>query len=126
MFDLKGENMPNFFQLCRKTDGQPENLSKIDEDLCGLLGETPDPDYYVRPLADAPAFTNWYDSIGGRLACGWPLEGEKDGKTLDLIKMPVEGETEEQLAVYRKFEANYNKILAHLRENYTSDAWASR
>ncbi len=127
MFNLKGENMPNCFCLIRKTDREMEVFSKIDEDLCKVLGVPCDLENFVTPLPSAPYYTNWYDSIGGRLAMGWPLEGEKDGKTLDLrLEDAPEMETDEEKAYCDAFAKNYNKILAHLRENYTSDAWATR
>ena len=113
--------MPNCFSLARKTDPKnPVSFAEIDNELCAILGVTPDPVKFVTPHPSAPGWANWYDTIGLRLALGYPLEGTKGDKSLDMT--PTEEFTEGD----REFCANYNKILKHLRENYLADAWATR
>lgn len=74
--------MPNCFELRRKTDGERENFSVIDDLMREHFGAPPDPDKYYR---------GWYDGIGLALAMGMTFEqivakyeeiSEKDGAAI--------------------------------------------
>lgn len=88
--------MPNCFTLTRKSESEPIALATLDEELCALLNVPVDPRYYVE---------GWYDTIGFRLAVGVALDSE-------------------EMTAAMCDEPNMLRILAHLRENYTANAWA--
>ena len=58
------------FRLLDKETGEAMELNKVDEEICELLGEPVDPNYYC-PIFKHPRMNiSWYDSIGMALACG--------------------------------------------------------
>lgn len=83
--------MPNFFALYRKGTKHGEAdvanavpLTTVDEEICALLGEKPDPKYYVR---------GWVDSIGWMLAVnGLKLHEIRKALTLPCEFVPVRRE----------------------------------
>ena len=91
--------MPNCFQLVRKSNpgAGPVKFVQIDEEICEAVGE---------PVDDKRWCRGWYDVIGLRLATGESFS-----------------EIEQELK-----DSNYYTdllpVVAFLRENYTSSAWA--
>jgi len=58
--------MPNYFNLTRKGESEPERLHSIDNRLWREIGKTdPDPDHW---------FYDWKNSIGFSLAMGKSFE----------------------------------------------------
>ena len=88
--------MPNCYTLTKKGETEPCCRLKIDEELCTLLGEVPDPKYWV---------AGWDFNIGFALACG---------KTFPEIRERV------------KEDERLLKIVNHLERNYTPNAWYVR
>lgn len=91
--------MPNCFQLTRKGETQPSSLVKIDEEICGLVGQPVDARHYC---------FGWFDIIGFPLACG---------KSYSDIR---------QQFMEDGFENTFPEILTilgYLEENYTPKAW---
>lgn len=114
--------MPNYFQLYRKGETTATPLAVIDEELCAMLGVKVHPENYVN---------SWVDNIGFSLAMGVPLVGEHIRPNGEVFKMEDIFDTawaergEEDVRVEkRKVVERHLKILAYLRENFTSTAWA--
>lgn len=90
--------MPNCFSLTKKGETEPKALTKIDDEICEMLGVPSDPVMYAY---------YWYDIIGFRLAIGHSFEkiiqdlsNDGDGKLVQIAKW--------------------------LNENYVANAWAER
>lgn len=91
--------MPNCFRLTRKGEREPIALQKLDEELCGLLGESVHPKFWV---------IGWYAVIGFAIATG-----KKLGST----------ELREYVADMPEETERLLKILDYLEENFTDEAW---
>jgi hypothetical protein len=91
--------VPNCFQLMRKdAPDKPVAFTKIDEELCELVGEPVHPKYWL---------CGWYDIIGFAIATGKALgSAELDERMKDYVDEPV-----------------LMQIYEHLKANYTSNAW---
>ncbi len=92
--------MPNCFHLVRKSDPDagPVNLAQIDEEICEAVGELVD--------EHRRWCRGWYNMIGLYLATG---------KSFDEIEEILKDEGD---------ECSLIPVVAFLRENYTSSAWA--
>lgn len=90
--------MPNCFTLTRKSDLEsgPVAFAKIDDEMCGAFGITPDPKKY---------YCQWYDIVGFGLAVGKSFS--------DLREIWHD-------------QPKYLQIVDWLDENFTSDAWCER
>lgn len=104
--------MANHVSLSR--NGKKVSFNDIDAEICKIMGVDVNPEFY--------AF-GWYDSICGRLAYG---------RTFEEIKASFEGEIKDAHALALgmrdsrvRFYENLLKILKHLKDNYTHDAWYS-
>ena len=99
--------MSSCFQLTRKGETEPIELNTLDEELCGMLGVPVHPERYVR---------GWHDTIGFSLAMGIPLIGHES----DNPERSMEGVWGDGM------HPEWYTILAYLRENFVSSAWAAR
>jgi hypothetical protein len=71
--------MPNCFTLTRKGETAPMKLSAVDDFICKLLNEDPDPVLWCRW---------WYDTLGLGLALGHTFnELRKQFADTDLIEV---------------------------------------
>lgn len=85
--------MPNCVQFIRKSDDRAVSLNKLDEELCGVIGEEVHPKNWCR---------EWFNIIGFWAAMG---------KTWDEIRVCVDD---------REY---YGQILDHLEMNYNISSW---
>jgi hypothetical protein len=120
--------MPNYFQLRSKVTNEAVPFTIVDEGICKALGIPCDEVAYASLVPESMATDipvgyqrNWYDSIGYALAVGVPLEGTNDkGQSMEHL-FRLNDDLEEGAAAIRD---RIRIIINHLRENYTSDAWA--
>jgi hypothetical protein len=101
--------MPQCYTLTRKGQNEPEFRTKIDEELCKLLGLPVHPEYWVR---------DWDNVIGFALACG---------KTMDQVREMLLQYREKAIKKNNEDGANYYrdllKIQEYLDQNFTVNAW---
>ena len=101
--------MPNCFQLTKKGESEPTPLSKIDEELCHLVGIEVHPTRYV---------LGWFDSIGWWIAVrGHDLGTEEIWQDFNEWFEP--GKTEESKLLFQHMK----NMLDYLNENYSSRGW---
>lgn len=98
--------MPACFQLTRKGESEPANLIEVDAEMCKHFNVECDPVKY---------HYGWYDSIGLRLALGWPFE-KISGEYGERIADTADQETVD-------YCVHMSKIISWLQENYTADSW---
>jgi len=98
--------MPQCFQLFKKGSTEPENLNKVDEELCKLTGDEIDPKYYCR---------NWFDLIGWNIAVNGLQLGSKELR--DKIGQIDTDNGNKMLST---------KILPYLEDNYSSVSFYER
>ena len=96
--------MPNCFQLIRKTTGQAEKFSVIDNEICAHLGVQPHPVYY---------HNGWYDSIGLSIACGKTIPQLIEQTQQDIAKDNGNND----------YYVTHLAILNYLSEHFVSNAW---
>jgi hypothetical protein len=101
--------MPICFQLTKIGGTEPTTLSDIDNEICAMLGATPDPIFY---------HMDWVDIIGMKFASGKTLTEIADDYALRVETWKGEdGKTwvTEMLA-----------LVTYLANNYTADSWYER
>lgn len=90
--------------------GRLDGWVVLDEELCALLGESPDPVKFV---------AHWYDIICPSLAMGFTLL-ELRGRYEFMQQNHEQKQTDTAyVVVYRTLI----KIVDYLIENYSTDAW---
>lgn len=100
--------MPNCFQLSRKTEpDKPVPLQTIDEEICRLLNEPVDPQYWC---------CSWYNAIGFSLACG---------KTFDQIREDLIRDWSDNGELLSN-GVKLVRIVDWMKENFIPNAWAER
>lgn len=113
--------MPNCFQLFKRWDtldaadlpAVPVTLAKVDEELCSMLGVAVHPKRYV---------AGWFDSIGFLIAMGKGKLGTESLRVaVHLWYFPIDYPPLD--TAIEEYEIA-KRILSHLEQHYTSDAWA--
>jgi hypothetical protein len=92
--------MAAYFQLISKTTKEPALFNAIDIELCN---------HFKQPIDDEKYLSNWYDSIGFRIATGNTL----DDIIREFTNLEQEGWVKALLS-----------IAIYLNEHYTTNNWS--
>lgn len=103
--------MPNCIKFISKASKEAVSLSKIDEEICNLLGVEVHENLYGGGYVKGSF--NWFDIIGFRISTN------NDNN----LGQPALREYYKESTIWKEDLPVINKILDYLEENYTSSAW---